>query len=76
MLLTTAWLELSCKPHSSMWLSASEMTLFPSPVGSHTTLGGGGGTDINTNKIPAPEATSRLHASQQQGRNLAVHGQG
>ena len=41
-----AWLELSCKSHSRMWLSASEMTLFPSPAGSQATLREGGSPEL------------------------------
>ena len=75
--LTTAWLELSCRSHSRMWLSAREMTLFPSPVGSHVTLQGRGGpisTEAGGARVSAavartpheqpgsPEPTAKAHA--------------
>lgn len=37
-ILTTALVELSCKSHSNMLLSAREMIFLPSPIGSHITL--------------------------------------
>lgn len=36
--LTVAWVELSVRSQSRAWLSAREITRFPSPMGSHRTL--------------------------------------
>lgn len=61
-----AWLELPSKSHSRMWLSASEMTLFPSPAGSQATLREGGSPAL---RDAHPEALSKaLPSPRQQGR--------